>query len=298
MFGRSSNAIKGMRDVQRIKIHGGTANLSFSQIICLICNSSDAKKNLSAEEFEAFKTIFSKFRRQSKCNTVDYNGYIDMCEVIIDEFETHFPFLLVDGEHSENLELRSQIKIRKLFADGIKFKEAFIIYEDEYDNIPLYRDYDPIEHPKAKSVFNLMEQFMAKVVDQPYDRKRNVNDFGLLSGVADVIYLIVLNRYGEIDDQEETAITLYNMITLAIHGFNDMQTDVLMKKRKETVGLFFQNLLTSPVNQILGTLSEYLHDEMEAHPEKTALKQTLSDYYDGIIELISKRFCNQQREKQ
>ena len=99
MFGRSSNAVKGMQEIQRIKTYGGTAKLSFSQIICLICNSPDAQKNLSPDEFETFKAIFAEFRRQSKYTTVDYNGYIDMCAVISGEFEKHFPYLLIDGEH-------------------------------------------------------------------------------------------------------------------------------------------------------------------------------------------------------
>ena len=291
MFGRSSNAAKGMQDVQRIKTYGGTAKLSFSQIICLICNSPDAQKNLSPEEFEIFKAIFAEFRRQSKCNTVDYNGYIDMCTVIIGEFEKHFPYLLVDGEHSENLELRNQIKIRKLFADGGTFKDALVKYENEYDAIPLYRDYDPVLNPKAKRVFNFMEQFMAKVVNEPLCGKGNVNDFGLLSGVADVIYLIILSRFGNIDAQEETAITMYNMIAFAIYGFSDKQIDIMMKRRKETVALYFQKLHASPISQVLETLSEDLHDEIGAHSETSVIENILSDYYDDIFSFISKRFA-------
>ncbi len=291
MFGRNSNAVKGMQEVQRIKTYGGTAKLSFSQIICLICNSPDAQKNLSPEEFEIFKAIFASFRRQSKCNTVDYNGYIDMCAVIIDEFEKHFPYLLVDGEHSENLELRNQIKIRKLFADGVKFKDALVRYENEFDSIPLYRDYDPIQNQKAKSVFNLMEHFMAKIVDDHLGGKGNVNDFGILSGAADVIYLIISSRLGDIDAQEETAITMYNMIAFAIYGFSDDQIDIIMKKRKETVALYFQKLHASPINQVLETLSSDLSVEIGVYSEESMIKQTLSNYNDDMFSLISKRFA-------
>ena len=96
MFGRNSNALKAMIEIQKIKDNGGKANISLSQVVCLICNSPDAKRNLNAEEYAIYNRIFSDYRRQSKCKTIDYQGYIDMCTIIIDSFEKHFPYLLID----------------------------------------------------------------------------------------------------------------------------------------------------------------------------------------------------------
>ena len=44
--------LKAMNDLQQIK-HGGVGKLSLSQITCFIVNMPDAKKNLSAKEYDA-----------------------------------------------------------------------------------------------------------------------------------------------------------------------------------------------------------------------------------------------------
>ena len=50
MFGRSSDPIKAATDVSKMVVYGGTAKISYSQIVAIISNSDDAKSNLNREE--------------------------------------------------------------------------------------------------------------------------------------------------------------------------------------------------------------------------------------------------------
>lgn len=286
MFGRSSNAAKAMNDVQRIKLQGGTANLSFSQIVCLICNAPDAQRNLTQEEFGRFRLVFDNFRKMTKCATVDFEGYLDMCRVIIGTFEKYFPYLLVDGEHSENLELRNQIKIRKLYADGYKFEDALLKYENEFDSIPPYSDYDPVKDPRAKLVFTEMVGFMSDFVIKYLFSKATISDFGILSGVADAVFLVNGERYLKDLNTTENAVTIYTMLSFAINGYSDAQIDSIMKKRRDIAAKYYQEFRSLPNDQMFHALSQDLVAEfIETNPEinEWAVKKSLSDYNQNIM---------------
>lgn len=291
MFGRSSNAMKAMLEVQRIK-NGGTARLSYSQIVCLICNTQDAQKNLNHDEFEIYKTIFSVFRGRTMCETVDINGYYTMCDIIIEQFEKYIPFLLIDGEHSENLEIRNQIKIRKLFADGVKFKEALMKYENDYNSIPIYKDYDPIKDPEAKRVFSFMEMFITEVSTKCLVEQKRDSGFGALSGAADAIYLIISDRFGSIDNKEEQAITLYNMVALGIYGFSDNDIHAIMEERKAVSSQIFQELHANPTAQMLEGILRKLSSKLQISGNEENVLQMLATYFNSIYELITKRANN------
>ena len=289
MFGRSSDAIKAMNDVQRIKLQGGTAKLSFSQIVCLICNTPDAQSNLSQEEFRQFRLVFDNFRKMTKCATVNIEGYLDMCKVIIGTFEKYFPFLLVDGEHSEDLELRNQIKIRKLYADGYKFEDALLKYENEFDSIPPYSDYDPVKDSLAKLVFTQMEGFMSEVVNKYLSGKATISDFGILSGVADAIFLVIGERYLKDPITTENAVTIYTMLSFAINGYSDTQIDDIMKKRRELASNYYQRFRSMPNDMIFQVSSKNLVAEfIKTNPEinRWAVKKTLTDYNQNLIKCI------------
>lgn len=286
MFGRSSNAVKAMNDVQRIKLQGGTANLSFSQIVCLICNTSDAQSNLSQEEFKQFRAVFDSFRKMTKCATVDLEGYLDMCKVIIDTFEKYFPYLLVDGEHSESLELRNQIKIRKLYADGYKFEDALLKYENEFDSIPPYSDYDPVKDPLAKLVFTEMVGFISDFVIRYLFSKATISDFGILTGVADAVFLVNGERYLKVLNTTENAVTMYTMLSFAINGYSDAQIDKIMKKRREIAAKYYQEFRSLPNDQMFQALSQDLVAEfIKTNHEinEWAVKKSLSDYNQNIM---------------
>ena len=62
--------LKAMNDLQQIK-HGGVGKLSLSQITCFIVNMSDAKKNLSAKEYDAIYGL----QKAAEVYDKDGNGY-------------------------------------------------------------------------------------------------------------------------------------------------------------------------------------------------------------------------------
>ncbi len=280
MFGRNSNALKAMIEIQKIKDNGGKANISLSQVVCLICNSPDAKRNLNAEEYAIYNRIFSDYRRQSKCKTIDYQGYIDMCTIIIDSFEKHFPYLLIDGEHSKNLELRDQIKIRKLFNDGIKFKEALFKYENEYDSIPRFVDYDPIEQPKAKRIYTIMGEYVSTIVSQVLKTKADTSLLGKLLGALDAIYLLTFNQISAINQNEEAAITMYTMIDLGIYGCSDAQINSIMEIRKEIAASYLINRASKPINESIDWITSKVSSSLSLNRDsENALAQILARYY-------------------
>lgn len=125
MFGRSSNSVKGALAVQKLKTPGATAKLSFSQVVFIISNMEDAKKNLTADEYEQFKNLFQGFRSSDDLIKVDLDGYHTMCSKIIDTYEKYFPYMLVDGNVSMNLKPQDQLRIRKLYQDGFSYWEAY-----------------------------------------------------------------------------------------------------------------------------------------------------------------------------
>lgn len=88
--------IKAIRDVQRIR-SGGTANLSISQITCLITNMQDARKNLSSEKFEAVYALFNELRKCKIKMKMDINGYYDTAVKIIKRFDVIAPYEKYSG---------------------------------------------------------------------------------------------------------------------------------------------------------------------------------------------------------
>ena len=209
-----------------------------------------------------------------------------MCKVIIGTFEKYFPYLLVDGEHSENLELRNQIKIRKLYADGYKFEDALLKYENEFDSIPPYSDYDPVKDPRAKLVFTEMVGFMSDFVIKYLFSKATISDFGILSGVADAVFLVNGERYLKDLNTTENAVTIYTMLSFAINGYSDAQIDSIMKKRRDIAAKYYQEFRSLPNDQMFQALSQDLVAEfIETNPEinEWAVKKSLSDYNQNIM---------------
>lgn len=288
MFGKSKNAFSAMKDVQRIKL-GGIAKMSPSQVVCLISNTQDAQRNLSPVEFEQYKQIFNFFRKDTKCQTVDFNGYIEMCSRIIAEYEKYFPYLLVDGEHSENLELRNQIKIRKLHHDGLEFTEALHRYENDYKNIGSYYELDLIEMSKAKDISQKMLEFGNKLIDclkEFMRREAFYNLYGCFLGIADTIYLDARDRYmGGIDEIEENAITMYLMFLFANSDFSDSNIDVLMHSRKDTVAQCLPKMVGKPYSQIAEFFETYLSTELSipvGNQSISVVQDLITDYVENL----------------
>ncbi len=287
MFGRSSDSIKAMKDIQRIKLNGGFADLSYSQVVNLISNTPDAQKNLTPEEFTKYREIFEKYRKKTKCITTDINGYLCLCGDIINEYEKYFPYLLVDGNHSENLELKDQIKIRKLYADGFIWEKAVLKYENEYDYIAPYKDYDPIKQPKAKQIFKIMELALVDFFTDYAFVDNTLENNGLIFGMLDSIYHSTGERFSAIDTQGlENAITLYTMIQLAIYNYPDNYINIIMKNRLETVKKYYPTYTGKPTSKLIEALTRDIittFDKGNSQKNYESVKKSFINYQQSIL---------------
>ena len=132
--------IKAMGCVQKIK-RGGFAELSVSQIACLLINLPDAKSKLPPEQYEE---IYSLFKEMRKCTTkmpMEMTAYCDVAEKIILEFDKIAPYeMYCGGNEFEYSILMSDIlganhkRIRELrrmiYQAEKRMKESDIAYEN------------------------------------------------------------------------------------------------------------------------------------------------------------------------
>ena len=120
---KSSNAVKGMMAVQRIKENGTVEKLSKSQIVSLVTNLQDADKNLNKYQFDFVRMVFNNYRKQTDLISMDMFGYLDACKEIIAAYETNVPYFLFDGNYSEHLTKEMVQDIWVLYDDGLRFED-------------------------------------------------------------------------------------------------------------------------------------------------------------------------------
>ena len=92
---KSSNAVKGIVAVQRIKEMGSIEKLSKSQIVALITNLQDASKNLNKWQYSFVQTVYNNYRKQTDLITMDMFKYLDVCKEIIAAYESSVPYFLL-----------------------------------------------------------------------------------------------------------------------------------------------------------------------------------------------------------
>lgn len=288
MFGRSSNGVKGMMNVQRLKSQGGAVQLSLSQVVFCICNGSDAKANLSPEEFAQFKAIFETFRRETKCITVNMDGYLQMCDNIISTFEQFIPFMLIDGEHSNKPEMRNQIKIRKMYDEGIRFWDAVHKYEFEYETIGQYTNYDPVGSKVAKELERQEKGFAIEFM-QKFQIKPTLADYGFLMGAAYSLYYVISDKFGGVNQNEDSALSINDILGFAILDFSDDDIHVIMKSRQETAVSFITKLGGSLPNTIIAEkVSQMIierYSKMIPSIRQGEVQKNVLDYYNNLVGL-------------
>ena len=256
MFRRKSDPMQASADVQRITQGGGTASLSYSQVILLIVNSEDAKKNLTEKEYFAFQQIVLAFRQQTKCIKVDSAGYYKMCFTIITECERYFPYMLVDGNHSSNLEFYQELQIRKLHSEGLSFEDAMWKYEKENDRIEPYEEYDPINKPHEKHIATEMIQFALKI----WRRHKTVlfySEIGTFLGYADVIYRMLGKSYVPNITNEAQIIKDYIRIALAAHYIGDSDIRWTFNYMKDTSDELYEENAEKDNNELLSSIEDH-----------------------------------------
>lgn len=290
MFGHSKNPYEAVQNVQKIK-RGGKAKLSLCQIAMLICNSPDAQRNLSPEEFDFYKACFNKFMSETKSYEVDLSGYYDMCNVVIGTFEKQIPFLLIDGDHSQDIEIRNQIKVRKLYDDGLKYKDALWEYENNYDKIERYTTYDSLHKPKAKEISGVTFQATIEFFKSYLKKSADNKNYGYLLGLFDALYLYFSDKYATVDTIEEGAVTLYTVFKFAIYDYSDNDIDSIMKERKESGVRFYQSSIGLTKAQVENKLTEELYNRY--HSINPALdKTTINQFSNKWVNTMENKYLS------
>ena len=284
MFGRKTNPGKALYEVQRIIHSGGTAKISYSQAVAMLSNVNDAQANLTREEYARFQEVYGFFLKQTISLKVDSRGYFEMTYKIIEEYERFFPFLLFSGEHSTNLGLQDELKIRKLYADGLEYYDALEKYEKDYCTIPVDLKYTPSEWPWAKDIFDVMQSWFLKVKSDCFLKALPVPAEGELHGTLEGFNLLraegvllgafeVFNvLYGaqilkeQTTLKEDTAITRLYSYYYGINGFPDPAIELIFKERCDTGSLLYtvckgQNPESNPESNV-DTVTNFVETRM------------------------------------
>lgn len=109
---------------------GRIANLSLSQIVCMITNMSDAKKNLSVEQYNGVYTLFQEYRKCNTKLTISMDDYMDIAVRIIRSFDKIAPY----EKYSGGNELEFSFMMQDI-RNGIVKKS---IQEELFDLVDMY----------------------------------------------------------------------------------------------------------------------------------------------------------------
>lgn len=118
--------LKAMNDLQRIK-HGGVGKLSLSQITCFIVNMPDAKKNLSAKEYDSIYGLYKKLRKCTTKMAMDMKGYTDTAVEIIKMFDKIAPYEKYSGAN----EIEISFMMNEIRSEAEESIPAEMIFDDE-----------------------------------------------------------------------------------------------------------------------------------------------------------------------
>ena len=118
--------LKAMNDLQQIK-HGGVGKLSLSQITCFIVNMPDAKKNLSAKEYDSIYGLYKKLRKCTTKMAMDMKGYTDTAVEIIKMFDKIAPYEKYSGAN----EIEISFMMNEIRSEAEESIPAEMIFDDE-----------------------------------------------------------------------------------------------------------------------------------------------------------------------
>ena len=152
---------KAMRDLQRIKTSGGTAELSVAQITNFIINLLDARKNLPERQFNEVYTIYQEMQQYTAKVEMDMAGYLDTAMKIIRRFDEVAPYEKYSGNDEEECalmmeDIRSD-NIREKMLENIhseSFREEALDYLKGVKQRPDERDAGQIEVNSMKKNSN------------------------------------------------------------------------------------------------------------------------------------------------
>lgn len=129
---------QAISELKKLK-KGKTASLSMSQIVCVITNMSDAKRNLPLEQY---KDVYALFQEYRKCNTklsITIDGYMDIAVKIIKTFDKIAPYEKYSGGNELEFsfmmqDIRNEINEKNIQRELFDLVDMFGNSNDDYIN--------------------------------------------------------------------------------------------------------------------------------------------------------------------
>ena len=129
---------QAISELKKLK-KGKIANLSMSQIVCLIMNMSDAKSNLPLAQY---KDVYALFQEYRKCNTkmqLALDDYLDIAVRIIKSFDKIAPYEKYSGGNELEFsfmmqDIRNEINKENIQEELFDLVDMFGNSNDDYIN--------------------------------------------------------------------------------------------------------------------------------------------------------------------
>lgn len=129
---------QAISELKKLK-KGKMASLSMSQIVCLITNMSDARRNLPLEQYKDVYALFQKYR---KCNTklpITMDGYLDIAVRIIKSFDKIAPYEKYSGGNELEFsfmmqDIRNETNKKNIQEELFDLVDMFGNSNDDYIN--------------------------------------------------------------------------------------------------------------------------------------------------------------------
>jgi len=149
---------RALSELKKLK-KGEIANLSMSQIVNAIINLSDAKKNLSQEQY---KNVYMLYREYRKCNTklqLTMNGYLNIAIKLIKSFDRIAPYEKYSGGNELEFSFMMQDIRSEVNSQNIKeeLNNLVDMYGDSNDeNINYFVENGKISWDNAKAFVGIL----------------------------------------------------------------------------------------------------------------------------------------------
>lgn len=129
---------QAISELKKLK-KGKVASLSMSQIVCVITNMTDAKRNLSSEQYRDVYALFQEYR---KCNTklsITMDDYLDIAIKIIKSFDRVAPYEKYSGGNELEFsfmmqDIRSELNQHNIQEELFSLVDMFGSSNDDYIN--------------------------------------------------------------------------------------------------------------------------------------------------------------------
>ena len=149
---------RALSELKKLK-KGEIANLSISQIVNIIINLLDAKKNLSQEQYKNVHMLYNEYR---KCNTklqLTMNGYLNIAIKLIKSFDRIAPYEKYSGGNELEFSFMMQDIRSEVNSQNIKeeLNNLVDMYGDSNDeNINYFVENGKISWDNAKAFVGIL----------------------------------------------------------------------------------------------------------------------------------------------